>query len=139
MIHDNQTSSIKQHTIKNKYFTIQLKINTILTIYDSLYKDNVNYLKSLTWIHPSVQPEEMFRTGRSSLSLRRYKRLRPEWSLCSGEVLGRMIGQVRMTSVGQTGPQECAGCNKKIHDKFILKVGTAHPLLSGGQQANIVW
>ena len=23
---------------------------------------------------------------------------------------------------GQTGPQECAGCGKKIHDKFILKV-----------------
>lgn len=21
------------------------------------------------------------------------------------------------------GPQECAGCGKKIHDKFLLKVG----------------
>ena len=26
-------------------------------------------------------------------------------------------------ATGQTGPQECAGCGKKIHDKFILKVG----------------
>ena len=22
------------------------------------------------------------------------------------------------------GPQECAGCGKKIHDKFLLKVAT---------------
>jgi hypothetical protein len=27
-----------------------------------------------------------------------------------------------MATSGQTGPQECAGCGKKIHDKFILKV-----------------
>ena len=34
-----------------------------------------------------------------------------------------MIMSVTMASGGKVaGPQECAGCNKKIHDKFILKV-----------------
>eukprot|EP00090_Calanus_glacialis_P044307 TRINITY_DN7892_c0_g1_i1.p1 TRINITY_DN7892_c0_g1~~TRINITY_DN7892_c0_g1_i1.p1 ORF type:complete len:222 (+),score=32.37 TRINITY_DN7892_c0_g1_i1:57-722(+) len=33
-----------------------------------------------------------------------------------------MIMSVTMTNGGKVaGPQECAGCNKKIHDKFILK------------------
>merc|ERR1712130_410760 len=34
---------------------------------------------------------------------------------------GRMITRIGMATAGQTGPQECAGCGKKIHDKFILK------------------
>merc|ERR1719234_958008 len=32
-----------------------------------------------------------------------------------------MITRIGMATAGQTGPQECAGCGKKIHDKFILK------------------
>merc|ERR1712223_1641665 len=32
-----------------------------------------------------------------------------------------MITRIGMATSGQTGPQECAGCGKKIHDKFILK------------------
>merc|ERR550532_3153063 len=32
-----------------------------------------------------------------------------------------MITTIGMATAGQTGPQECAGCGKKIHDKFILK------------------
>merc|ERR1719192_1564076 len=32
-----------------------------------------------------------------------------------------MIARIGMATTGQTGPQECAGCAKKIHDKFILK------------------
>jgi hypothetical protein len=40
-----------------------------------------------------------------------------------------MIMSVTMTNGGKvSGPQECAGCNKKIHDKFILKV--CHKFLS---------
>ena len=39
------------------------------------------------------------------------------------DIVITMIMSVTMTSGGKvSGPQECAGCNKKIHDKFILKV-----------------
>ena len=33
-----------------------------------------------------------------------------------------MIMAVKEDSGKVAGPQECAGCGKKIHDKFLLKV-----------------
>ena len=35
-----------------------------------------------------------------------------------------MIMSVKLECRGRlAGTQECAGCNKKIHDKYVLKVG----------------
>lgn len=38
-----------------------------------------------------------------------------------------MIMAVKEDCGKVAGPQECAGCGKKIHDKFLLKVRPASP------------
>ena len=47
-------------------------------------------------------------------------------SQCAGEA-----AMIMTATTGVQGKvsevQECAGCNKKIHDKYVLKVGTSIP------------